>query len=160
MNNEGEALSTLERELSENGIYASVTSGTSMQPLFRTHRDVVVIARPCGEIKRYDVVLYKAADTGKYILHRVLRVREHFYVVRGDNTYIQECVPKSEILGVLISFTRKGKSRTVKSAGYILYSRIWCFIYPFRLAYAFLRRRIFSVLSFVKRKLFGGKRNG
>ena len=160
MNNGGAPLSTLERELLETGIYASVTSGTSMQPLFRTHRDVVVLERPKGEIHRYDVVLYKAADTGKYILHRVLRVRDNLYVVRGDNTYIKEYVPRGEILGVLVSFTRKGKKRTVKSFGYILYSRLWCFIYPLRLSFVFLRRRVLSALSFIKRKLWGKGRNG
>jgi hypothetical protein len=74
-----------ERELKENGVYASITRGVSMRPLFKTHRDVVIVRTPIRPYKKYDVVLYTAAD--KYVLHRIIGKRDGAYVIRGDNTY-------------------------------------------------------------------------
>ena len=102
-----------------------------MEPLFRTGRDMVVIKRREGECKKYDVVLYRY-PSGKYVLHRIIRVRENEYIIRGDNTFIREHIPKDKILGVLERFNRKGKSHTVNDRGFKIYSRLWNFIYPVR----------------------------
>lgn len=131
MDNNGMLDSAVERELALNGAYASVTRGGSMRPLFRTHRDVVVIVRADKELKPYDVALYKGFE-GQYILHRVLTVRQDCYIIRGDNTFIKERVPKSAVIGVLSEFNRKGRAHTVNDFSYKLYSRLWRYIYPFR----------------------------
>ena len=102
-----------------------------MEPLFRTGRDMVVIKRREGECKKYDVVLDRY-PSGKYVLHRIIRVRENEYIIRGDNTFIREHIPKDKILGVLERFNRKGKSHTVNDRGFKIYSRLWNFIYPVR----------------------------
>ena len=49
--------STVEQELSRHGSYASLTSGNSMSPLFKTHRDVVVLVKPEKKIKKYVFVI-------------------------------------------------------------------------------------------------------
>ena len=102
-----------------------------MEPLFRTGRDMVVIKRAEGEMKKYDVVLYRGAG-GEYILHRIIKVRDDLYIIRGDNTYSKEYVPKDAVIGVLTSFNRKGKSGSPASFSFKLYSRLWNFIYPLR----------------------------
>ena len=83
----------VESELKKNGVYASVTSGVSMRPLFKTHRDMVILKKPNGVLKKYDVVLYKAG--AKYLLHRIIKVdtERNVYVIRGDNTFKLEYVP-------------------------------------------------------------------
>lgn len=143
----------IEKQLEEYGTYATNTVGPSMRPLFKTHRDVVVLKRVDGALKKYDVALYRI--DGKYILHRVIGVRENHYVIRGDNTFIKEYVPKDKILGVMVSFNRDGKHHDVNEAGYKFYSVFWNFIYPIRRAFAAVRR----ILGKIKRKLFG-KRKG
>ncbi len=120
----------IERELLSGG-YISTTKGTSMYPFLKTSRDVVKLITPCAPLKKYDVVLYKAAE-GKYILHRIIGVRDDEYVIRGDNTYHKEYVKKERILAVLIEFKRKGRAHKVTDRGYLLYSRLWNFIYPIR----------------------------
>ena len=122
---------TIIEELNTHGYCASTTRGTSMEPLFRTGRDMVVIKRAAGECKKYDVVLYRY-PLGKYVLHRIIRVRENDYVIRGDNTFVLEHIPKEKILGVLERFNRKGKSHTVEERSFKIYSRVWNFIYPAR----------------------------
>lgn len=123
---------TLTDELRENGVYASNTRGTSMRPLLRHHRDVVILSVPRGEIRKYDVVLYPG-KSGKYILHRVIGFKGDTLVIRGDNTYVRELVDKAEIMAVLMSFNRGGKRHTCEEFGYRVYSRVWCAIYPLRL---------------------------
>ena len=148
--------SGIEKELSEHGVYATNTSGVSMRPLFKTHRDVVVIKKAEGELKKYDVVLYRSYTNGEhvYVLHRIIGVKDDAYVIRGDNTYVKEYVPKEAVLGVMISFNRKGKRHTVDESGYKAYSRIWNFIYPIRALYAKCRR----FAGRVYRKLFKRRR--
>ncbi|MBQ7363608.1 MAG: S24/S26 family peptidase [Clostridia bacterium] len=129
----------MEEELKVHGAYASVTKGVSMRPLFKTDRDMVILEAPRGELKKYDVALYRDG-TGKYILHRVIAVKEDHYVIRGDNTYVREYVSKDRIIGVLTEFNRAGKHISVENRRYRLYARLWCFIYPIRsIAYRTLR---------------------
>ena len=77
----------VEKELRENGVYVSVTKGTSMRPLFKTNRDVVILQKCDAEPQKYDVVLYKDS-TGKNILHRIAKVLPDEFIIRGDNTFV------------------------------------------------------------------------
>ena len=148
MDNYGFVESAIENELCQSGVYASVTKGSSMRPLFKTNRDVVILKRCDAEPKKYDVVLYKDG-TGKYILHRIVRVSDKCFVIRGDNTFINERVSKNCILAVLTEFNRKGKKHLVTDRGYRLYSRIWNLIYPIRYAWHLgyrLAHRVYRIL--------------
>lgn len=129
----------VEESLEKFGFYTSETKGTSMEPLFRTHRDTVLIVRPEGELKKYDAALY-TGGSGKYILHRVIAVRPDCYIIRGDNTFVREYVPKNMVIGVLSGFCRKGKNHSVDERGYRVYVRVWNFIYPIRACFNFARR--------------------
>ena len=140
----------IEDELSEHGNYATNTVGVSMRPLFKTHRDSVVLSSLDREIKKYDVVLYRTPD-GKYILHRVIGVREDIFVIRGDNTFVKEHVPKAFVIAYATAFTRKGKKHKTTDLSYRIYSRIWHFIYPVR----HLLFKLRGLLSKIKRKILG-----
>ena len=146
---ENTAYSHVEEALCKHGTYAGNTVGVSMRPLFKTHRDVVVLKKTDRELKKYDVVLY-IGKSGKYVLHRIIGQKDGVYVIRGDNTYIKEYVPKESVLAYLVSFNRKGKRHSVEEFGYKLYSKVWNFIYPIR----FCVYKPFALLRKVKRKLF------
>ena len=152
MDKHGFCDSAVQKELMENGVYMSVTKGSSMRPLFRTNRDVVFLKRCDTEPRKYDVVLYRDC-TGKYILHRIVRVYDDAFIIRGDNTFVNERVSKSGIIAVLTEFNRKGKKYTVESAGYRIYSRLWNFIYPVR----YLFHQTLRLLRTVYRKIFKRK---
>ena len=152
MDNRGFYDSALESELQKSGVYASVTKGVSMRPLFKTNRDMVIIRKPTEELRRFDVALYKL-PSGKYVLHRVIKVLPDKYVIRGDNTYSREYVPKEWVIGVLTEFNRKGKRISVENKGYRLYARLWNFIYPVR--YLYVKAR--SLAGRAYRKIFKRK---
>ncbi len=132
-----EGSKSIEDVLEKEGVIAAVISGVSMSPLLKTHRDMVVLTRVDGILKKYDIALYKSGD--KYVLHRVIKVLadKKVYIIRGDNTYRKETVPFESVLAYLTSFNRKGKSISCKKISYRFYSAFWNFIYPFR---NFLRR--------------------
>ena len=141
--------STVEEQIRSSGVYASTTRGTSMHPLFKTNRDVVILKRYESEPKKYDVVLYKARD-GKYLLHRIVRVCDNEFIIRGDNTYVREHIAKERILAVLTDYNRKGKKHSVNELGFRIYSRIWNFIYPVRLVF----HKLLSLARAIYRRIF------
>lgn len=147
------ALGIVESELMKHGTYASVTRGPSMKPLFKTSRDMVIISRVERPLKKYDVVIYRGGNS-KYTMHRIIRVCENEYLIRGDNTYRIEHIPKENIIGILTEFNRKGKKHSVEERGYKIYSRIWNFIYPVRHVCHAVYAPIYRLLAKIYRKLF------
>lgn len=125
-----------EEYLSRYGSLTYKNRGTSMMPLLRQDRDLftLVIKGP-KRCKKNDVVLYKGPQ-GRYILHRVVRVLPEGYLIRGDNTYVNEFRTDGEIIGVMTGFIRDGREYTVTDAGYRLYSVMRNISYPFRYVYS------------------------
>lgn len=120
-------------------IYPNV--GDSMLPLIRQGKDLMVIEqRPEGRCRRYDAVLYKRPN-GRYVLHRILKVRKDGYVICGDNRYTREFgVPDQWIIGVLTAVLRDGKRELkVTDWRYRLYVHLWCDFFWVR---AFLLRAL------------------
>ena len=129
-------------------VYTNV--GDRMWPLLHEGRDLMIIdKKPEGRMKKYDAILYKR-PCGKYIMHRILKVRQDDYVLCGDNRWLREFGVKDEwILGVLTAVVRKGKRVSVTSWKYRLYVHIWCDFYWIR---AFILRG-WGVLRKIVRKI-------
>ena len=119
-------------EKHNNMVYRNV--GVSMLPLLKQGRDIFTIEKKTEErCKKYDVVLYRRPPSS-YVLHRIIKVNPDDYTILGDNCINKEYGIKDEdIIGVMISFKRKGKDHKVTEIGYKLYSRIWYYIYPVRM---------------------------
>ena len=127
-------------------IYSNV--GDSMRPLIRQGRDLVVIERKNGRLRKYDVPLYRR-DSGQYVLHRVLKVREGDYVLCGDNRWYRETgITDGHILGVLTAVVRDGKELPVTDWRYRFYVHLWCDLFPLR---AFVLRGL-HVLKRMRKK--------
>ncbi len=143
----------IEEQLDAEGFYVSTTVGWSMFPMLRNRRDRVVV-RTIGErqLKKYDLPLYRRPD-GKYILHRIIGVKDGCYIIRGDNTYRKEHVPPTWIIGYVEEFYRNGKRHSVSGKGYRFYVRLWQFLYPLRAAFVGGKRLCAGVF----RKLFRRK---
>ena len=73
--------------------------GESMRPLIRKGRDPVTIVPVRGELKKGDVVLFTLGD-GRYVVHRVWRLREGLVRTLGDNCVNPEpWFPRTQVLG-------------------------------------------------------------
>lgn len=141
---------TFEAELERSGRIIHTNVGDSMMPLLREGRDLMIIEkRPQGRCKKYDAVLYKRPN-GRYVMHRILKVRKNDYVICGDNRWMREFgVPDEWILGVLTGVIRDGKQISVTDRKYRLYVHLWCDFYWIRAAILRVKGR----LRIIKRKL-------
>lgn len=137
--------STFEKELQEKGVIIYTNVGTSMQPLIRQGKDIMIISSVDSigrKLKKMDVPLYKR-DSGQYVLHRIVKVTEDGYVLRGDNTYVNEYgITEKHVIGVLTGVLRNGKEISVYSFGYVLYSYIWYCTYYIRKMVVWMKRKI------------------
>ena len=138
--------STFEEEIEKSGKIIYINVGDSMMPFIKQGRDVFVISRAEGRLKRYDVPLYKR-DSGQYVLHRILKVRENDYVICGDNRCSREYgITDRHIIGVLTGIIRDGREIPVTDRKYRIYVHLWCDFFPVR---AFFIR----IRQFLKRRL-------
>ena len=141
--------STIEKELSEKGSFATCAVGESMRPMLRGGRDMVVIEALSGKIRKYDVILFKDA-AARYVLHRVVKIKNGRIITRGDNTYFTENVAPEAVLGILTKYNKNGKSYSVNSFSQRLYARWRVTFYPVRKLYLRIKKR----LSAAARKIF------
>ena len=109
----------IEDVLSSNGQYVGPTVGVSMLPMLKNRRDTIVVSKKTERLQPLDVALYKRGNA--YVLHRVLRVTDTGYIIRGDNCYADENVPEAAVIGVLTEFFRKGKHYTCDNKKYLNY---------------------------------------
>lgn len=118
----------MEEILAETGELFTTASGVSMLPCIRPKRDMLHLAKPRHDIKKYDVLLYKRKN-GTYILHRVMEVKSDSYVLCGDNQWVLEHgITDEQVLGVLRGFYRGKKYIDCqKNHLYHFYVKLWCF---------------------------------
>ena len=104
-----------------------------MLPMLRQGRDLITVMKKTGErCGKYDVVLYRRPPD-KYVLHRVVEVREKDYVILGDNCLHKEYgITDGDILGVLTGFQRGGRHWRCDDWRYRAYARVWYAFFPWR----------------------------
>lgn len=149
--------SSFEEQLEKYGSFTFRNTGVSMMPLLKQGRDLFTVRRiEEGErLKKYDVALYHRGEY--YVLHRVLKVTDTGYIIRGDNCISKEIVPESDIMAVMTGYVRKGKEYSVTDRTYINYTKRMLFFSPLRI---FFRRSKIRVKNVI-RKITGssGKQN-
>lgn len=145
-------MSSFEEELERSGSLVFTNKGRSMMPLLREDRDLMVIKRKGPErCKKYDAVLFKRGE--RYVLHRILQVREKDYYIVGDNCRKGEYVRDEQILGVLTQVVRDGKTINAGDPAYQRYVHLWCDFFPLRAGLFFLRDGVRAVGHKLKQKL-------
>lgn len=143
--------SSFEQELNEKGVLVYTNVGDSMLPLIRQNRDLIIIKKHQGRLKKYDVPLYKR-DGGQYVLHRVLKVRRNDYVLCGDNRCNKEYgISDKHIIGVLTAVKRNGRTINVNDRRYRIYVHLWCDFFPVRAAIIKLR----TLTNKIKKRIRG-----
>ena len=134
-------MTRFEDVLARDGRLVYTNVGDSMTPWIRQDRDLLIIERPKGRLKRYDVPLYRR-DSGQYVLHRVLRVRRDDHVLCGDaRTKCETGITDRHVIGVLTAVVRDGREIPVTDLHYRLYVHLWCDLFQLRVLLLKLRRR-------------------
>ena len=143
--------STYEEIIAREGKLVYTNVGISMLPLLRQGRDLFIVEKRGPErLKAGDVVLYRRPPD-KYVLHRIVEVREKEYVILGDNCVNREYgITDGDILGVMTGFVRDGKQHAVTERGYRLYT--WLCLHGAG-PRIFLKRSVWRVKGIVKKIL-------
>ena len=119
-----------------------VVRGFSMRPFLENGRDKVILVPP-REPKIGDVVLAEVQEQ-KYALHRVIKIENGIYTMRGDGNplWMTEQFTQDKVIGIAAGFVRKGKRVSTDSRKWRLYSTIWNILKPFRRILLAIHRRI------------------
>ena len=94
---------TIEQELAQNGRAVIQTVGVSMEPLLHNRKSTVALIAKQGRLQKQDVALYRRPN-GEYVLHRVVKVLDGAYLIRGDNCIGSETVPEAWVIGVMAGY--------------------------------------------------------
>lgn len=134
-----DVIEIISEKLENGGTVTFTPNGTSMLPMLRDGEDVVVLKKPTGRLHLFDVPLYRRPSDGHFVLHRVVDfMRDGSYILCGDNQFHKERgIYDKDIIGVMTSFTRKGKSYTPETLRYRIYINFWYYTRPFRHIYRF-----------------------
>ena len=146
-------IGNIEQQLRDGGVYVSTTVGYSMRPMLRNRRDrIVVVAKGEERLKKWDLPLYRYPD-GRYVLHRIIDVKDGYYIIRGDNTFVKEKIPEEWILGYVSEFYRGEKHIFSNQKSYRFYAALWQRLYFLRMPLHKAR----CLASRIKHKLFSKK---
>lgn len=108
--------------------------GVSMLPMLRQKMDSVELSPLPERLNPYDLPLYER-KSGQLVMHRIVAVKEGYYVCLGDNTEQFETIYPEQMIGVVSAFKRGEKRIEVSSPPYRLYCRLWRPTRPLRILY-------------------------
>lgn len=117
-------------------------TGFSMRPFLEDKRDKGVLKLP-GKI-RPGMPVMAFVDRKRYILHRVIRVKDDIVTLMGDGNLGTEQCRISDIVAEVEGFYRKGRTKMDYVSGWKwrVYSFIWMKLTPFRRYLLFIYRRL------------------
>lgn len=143
-------VTSIKSALDKEGFVISNPVGVSMYPMLVQGKDSIVVKKITERPKENDVVLY-LRDSGKYVLHRVIKVLPDGYVIRGDNCADNEYdIKDRHIIGILAGFYKKNKYvDCYTSRSYKLY--IYLNRYTYFIRYPLKKLRV--LLSKIKHKI-------
>lgn len=146
-----EQYNSIKEILDKTGTYTGLTMGSSMQPLIHQQKDNIIVVKNKGRLKKYDVPVY-LTSSGKYVMHRIIKVCDDHYVIVGDNLLVKEYVTDDMICGVLVGFYKNGKHYVDcrKSVLYKVYSRVWVALLPVRPLFMLFPKGV----NWIKRHIF------
>ena len=105
--------------------------GVSMLPMLRQGIDTVELAPLPEKLQKYDLPVYQY-PSGKYVMHRIVKVRKDHCICLGDNTYSYETIRREQMLGIVSAFKRGEKRIETDAWSYKLYCRLWVASFPLR----------------------------
>ena len=105
--------------------------GVSMLPMLRQGIDTIELAPLPEKLQKYDLPVYQY-PSGKYVMHRIIKVNADSCICLGDNTYSYETIRREQMLGIVSAFKRGEKRIEVDAWQYRLYCRFWVASFPIR----------------------------
>lgn len=94
----------IEEIIERDGQVLETTYGVSMQPMLRQGENPIIISKVTSPLKKRDVILFRC-ESGKYLLHRIIKIKKDGYLTRGDNNLFDDGIVKEEqVKGILTGY--------------------------------------------------------
>ena len=121
------------KELVEEGKEVSMLiSGNSMSPFLCHERDTVFFKAPDRELRVGDIVFFQR-QSGRYILHRICRVKKDGYYIVGDaQSEIEGPVSREQIFAIVTKVKRKGQLIKPGDFWWEFFEKVWPRVIPLR----------------------------
>lgn len=149
---------SIEDQLRKDGYVLELSVGTSMQPIIRQRTEQLLIKALNMPPKKKDVVLFRR-NCGKYVLHRIVRVKQGYYMIRGDNCYENEIVLPDQLVGKLKGFYKGERFIDCeKNLSYKVYVFFWLMSYPFRLFARKAATRMYAAYTKIRGRNHAGNK--
>lgn len=138
-----DAIHIIKEQLESGAKISFVPKGISMKPML-SGSDKVILEKPNGKLKKYDLPLYVYPNTNAYAIHRVISFdKQGNYIICGDNNITKEYgITDDNIIAIVTAYYKKGKLKSVNSLSYKIYCR-----------YNNVRRYIRSIYGYLIKKL-------
>lgn len=132
--------------IKDGGQFVFYPSGMSMYPTIKEKEDCVVLVE-AKSLQKNDLILY-LRDNGKYVLHRIISLKNGHYILCGDNQFVYERgITDSHIIAMAHEI-RKPSGKVISLDEIRAYTpSLWQFV---------IRQifRIRSLLGRIKRRIF------
>ena len=123
------------RELTEQGREVNMLiSGNSMSPFLMHGRDSIRLKKPDRKLRKGDMVFFQR-KSGKFVMHRIIRVRKVGFYLLGDSQQSSEIegpIEESQIFAMITSVCRKGRWIGPGNFWWKFFEHYWIRMIPFR----------------------------
>ena len=123
------------RELTEQGREVNMLiSGNSMSPFLMHGRDSIRLKKPDCKLRKGDMVFFQR-KSGKFVMHRIIRVRKEGFYLLGDSQQSSEIegpIEESQIFALITSVCRKGRWIGPGNFWWEFFEHYWIRMIPFR----------------------------
>ena len=135
----------MENIIASGGECKLVVTGNSMFPTLKHKRDsVVLVSQSKRGIKKGEIVFIQR-DSGEYILHRVYKLYDEYFIMNGDNQQWCEKVRFDQVIAVVKKIVRKDKEISCDNNLYKLYVSTWIILKNHR-------NKIYKIYSYIRKK--------
>ena len=143
----------IRKMISEGKTVTITLKGNSMNPFIVHVRDHMTLGPWKDEDIRKGTVALVKDIRGNYLIHRIIKREGNKVTLLGDGNVAQtEIATLNNVIGVMHSLTRKGRTYTPKSLTWRLYSAVWMFLTPVRRYPLGLWRRLFPQPNLARTK--------
>jgi hypothetical protein len=109
-----------------------VITGGSMTPFLAHQRDTVYLSKPRRQLKRGDMIFYRR-DDGRYVLHRICRIKDGTYWLIGDaQTGIEPGIRPDQVIALVIAVRRNGRLIKPGNISWEFFEHCWIRMIPLR----------------------------
>jgi len=124
-----DALRSVVEEGKETGM---IISGDSMTPFLIHERDAICFRKPDTPLRAGDMVFFQR-DNGRYVMHRICRIRPDGYYLAGDaQTAIEGPIRRDQIFARITRVRRKGTWLQPGCFWWEFFAHVWIRIIPLR----------------------------